>query len=644
MTRQNENTPTEMNGSVIPHSLFTEFDIDLFKNGKHYRLYNCFGAHEQMVKRKRGTYFAVWAPNARSVSVIGNFNYWDRNAHPLFARWDSSGIWEGFIPGVLNGELYKFSIEAPDGRTLEKADPFARFAELRPNTGSIVWDLDYKWKDGAWMNNRSEKNSLDAPISVYEVHLGSWMRSPETPELFLSYDDIAENLVSYIRDMGFTHVEFMPVAEHPFDGSWGYQVTGYFAPTSRFGDPQGFMRLVDKLHQENIGVYIDWVPAHFPGDPHGLYEFDGTHLYEHADPKKGFHPDWKSYIFNFGRNEVRSVMISNAMFWCELYHVDGLRVDAVASMLYLDYSRKEGEWIPNAFGGRENLENVSFLKELNETLYSHYPSIQTIAEESTSWTGVSRPTYAGGLGFGMKWMMGWMNDSLRYFERDPFYRQYHQNELTFSLVYAFTENFMLPLSHDEVVHGKQSLIYKMPGDDWQRFANLRLLYLWMFTHPGTKLLFQGSEFAQTAEWNHQQSLDWHLLQFSPHKGIRNFVRALNELYTNNPCLYEKNFDGTGFEWIDNSDHSNSVLVFMRKGNDPSERIIVALNMTPVPGTHYRIGLPAQKVYKEILNSDDEKFGGTGHYANTVHPEKIAWQNQPFSAEVMLPPLGGIVLR
>lgn len=640
-------TPAKSSSSsaaVLPHSLFSDFDIELFQAGKHYKLYNHFGAHAQTVKRKKGTYFSVWAPNAKSVRVVGNFNAWDKNTHHLFPRWDSSGIWEGFIPGIPKGELYKYCIESPSGELLEKADPFATFAELRPKTGSITWNLDYKWKDGAWMNNRENYNSLKAPMSVYEVHLASWMRSPETPELFLSYQDIAKNLVPYVKSMGFTHVEFMPVMEHPFDGSWGYQLTGYFAPSSRFGDPQGFMHLVDELHQAGIGVILDWVPAHFPGDAHGLYLFDGTHLYEHADPRKGFHPDWKSYIFNLGRNEVRSILISNAFFWLEQYHADGLRVDAVASMLYLDYSRKEGEWIPNEFGGRENLENVSFLKELNEAVYSHFPAVQTIAEESTSWTGVSRPTYLGGLGFGMKWMMGWMNDSLKYFEKDPYYRQYHQNELTFSLVYAFTENFMLPLSHDEVVHGKKSLIYKMPGDDWQRFANLRLLYLWMFTHPGTKLLFQGCEFAQTAEWNHQQSLDWHLLDFAPHKGIQQLVKSLNHLYRNYPALYEKNFEGTGFEWIDNTDHANSVIVFVRKGNNEEEKLVIAMNMTPVPRNNYRIGLPRNKSWKEILTTDHADFGGTNSLNMNIQVEKTPWQNQPFSAEVNLPPLGGIVLR
>lgn len=628
---------------VIAHSLFSDFDIELFKAGKHYRLYNHFGAHVISVKRKKGTYFSVWAPNAHSVSVIGNFNFWNKEEHHLFPRWDSSGIWEGFIPGITEGELYKYCIKAPDGRYLEKADPFAHYAELRPKTSSISWSLDYKWKDAKWMKNRHQANSLNAPFSVYEVHLSSWRRSPDNPEAYLSYDDIARDLVPYVQDLGFTHVEFMPVMEHPFDGSWGYQLTGYFAPTARFGDPQGFMRLVDALHQAGIGVFLDWVPAHFPGDAHGLYEFDGTHLYEHADPRKGFHPDWKSYIFNLGRTEVRSIMISNAIFWLDQYHIDGLRVDAVASMLYLDYSRKEGEWVPNEFGGREHLENVSFLKEMNEAVYGNYPDVQTIAEESTSWPGVSRPTFAGGLGFGMKWMMGWMNDSLRYFERDPYYRQFHQNELTFSLVYAFTENFMLPLSHDEVVHGKKSLIYKMPGDDWQRFANLRLLYTWMFTHPGTKLLFQGCEFAQTSEWNHEKSLDWHLLDFAPHQGIQHIIRKLNELYKTYPALHAKNFEGTGFEWIDNSDHANSVIIYCRKGNQPNERMVIAMNLTPVPRQDYRIGLPHNGEWKEVLNSDDIAFGGTGQFTANIKAEDLPWQSQQYSALVNLPPLGAIVI-
>lgn len=633
-----------VHGRVIPHSRFSEFDINLFRAGKHQKLYQHFGAHHTEVQGVEGVYFAVWAPNAAVVSVIGNFNYWNPDEALLFSRWDSSGIWEGFIPGVNKGEAYKFAIRTPDGRLLEKGDPFASYWELRPRTASISWDREYSWNDAAWMNQRAERNSLHSPISVYEVHLGSWMRNPEKPEGFLSYRELAVKLVDYVKDMQFTHVEFMPVMEFPFDGSWGYQGVGYFAPTSRFGNPQDFMYLIDALHNAGIAVILDWVPAHFPGDAHGLYEFDGTHLYEHADPRKGFHPDWKSYIFNLGRMEVRSFMLSSAMFWLDVCHADGLRVDAVASMLYLDYSRNAGEWIPNESGGRENLENVSFFKELNEMVYSNFSGVQTIAEESTSWPGVSRPTYTGGLGFGMKWMMGWMNDSLRYFERDPYYRQYHQNEITFSLVYAFTENFMLPFSHDEVVHGKKSLVYKMPGDDWQRFANLRLLYMWMYTHPGTKLLFQGCEFAQTSEWNHEQSLDWHLLQYEPHYGMQKLIRELNVLYKSQPALYERNFDGNGFEWIDASDHANSVLIYMRKGNNEADNLIIALNMTPVPRENYRIGLPFDGKWTEIINSDDSLFYGSNVKNGDVIAQAIPWQNRPFSGTVNLPPLGGLVLK
>ncbi len=629
---------------VMPYSLFTDFDVNLFKAGKHYRLYRHFGAHPVEMDGVKGTYFAVWAPNAKSVSVIGNFNHWNAADAPLMARWDSSGIWEGFLPGCEKGEAYKYSIETKDGNRLEKGDPFATYWEKRPKTASITWNNNYQWKDEGWMRDREKHNSLSAPYSVYELHLASWRRSPNNPEEFLSYDAIAYSLIPYIQEMKFTHVELMPVMEHPFDGSWGYQVTGYFAPSSRFGNPQGFMQLVDRLHQAGIGVILDWVPAHFPGDAHGLYQFDGTHLYEHEDPRKGFHPDWKSYIFNLGRNEIRSFMISNALYWLDVFHADGLRVDAVASMLYLDYSRKAGEWVPNQLGGRENLDSISFFKELNETVYTEFPGVQTIAEESTSWSGVSRPTYTGGLGFGMKWMMGWMNDSLKYFELDPYYRQYHQNDITFSLIYAFTENFMLPLSHDEVVHGKKSLIYKMPGDDWQRFANLRLLYLWMFTHPGTKLMFMGDEFAQTAEWNHQTSLDWHLLQYEPHKGMQAFVKALNTLYREQPALFVKSFEGTGFEWIDASDSANSVIIFMRKANKAEDNLVIAMNMTPVPRTNYRVGLPTGGKWMELLNSDDKKFWGSGMSAGKINADNIPWQGKSYSAEITLPPLGGVILK
>ncbi|MEL6140468.1 MAG: 1,4-alpha-glucan branching protein GlgB, partial [Bacteroidota bacterium] len=486
--------------SVKAHSLLTDYDINLFRSGKHFRIYEKLGSRVLEVDGESGVYFAVWAPNAVSVSVIGSFNDWDRSASPLNARWDSSGIWEGFIPGVGNGALYKYAIDARDGRQLEKGDPYARLWETPPKTASLVWDTWYEWSDDSWMEERLAHNSLDGPFSVYEVHLGSWKKKKSGHES-LSYRELATELVDYVREMGFTHVEFLPVMEHPYYPSWGYQITGYFAPSSRYGGPQDFMYLVDALHQAGIGVILDWVPSHFPYDSHGLADFDGTHLYEHADPKKGFHPDWKSAIFNYGRNEVRSFLISNALFWLDRYHIDGLRVDAVASMLYLDYSRKAGEWVPNHFGGNENLEAIDFLREFNTTVYAEYPDTVTIAEESTSWTGVSRPVYAGGLGFGMKWMMGWMHDTLKYFQNDPVHRSYHHGEITFSLIYAFTENFMLPLSHDEVVHGKGPIIDRMPGDEWQRFANMRALYGYMYTHPGAKLLFMGDEFGQTSEWS-----------------------------------------------------------------------------------------------------------------------------------------------
>jgi 1,4-alpha-glucan branching enzyme len=634
----------KQNERVIHHSLFKASDVEAFRNGSHFSLYKHFGAHPKKVKGVEGTYFAVWAPNARSVSVIGNFNHWSHHEHTLFVRWDSSGIWEGFLPGVLSGEAYKFAIETPSGEVLEKADPFATFAEIRPQTASISWQWKYRWKDANWMKKRAATNLLHAPCSVYEVHLGSWQRDPSDPGRFLGYSELADKLVPYVQEMGFTHVEFMPVMEHPFDGSWGYQVTGYFAPSSRFGTTQDFAQLVDRFHQAGIGVILDWVPAHFPNDAHGLYRFDGTHLYEHEDPRKGYHPDWKTYIFNLSRGEVRSFMKSSAAFWLDIFHVDALRVDAVASMLYLDYSRNAGEWVPNHLGGRENLDSVSFFIELNEVLYSHFPGIQTIAEESTSWPGVSHPTYAGGLGFGMKWMMGWMNDSLRYFERGPYYRKFHQNEITFSLVYAFTENFMLPLSHDEVVHGKHSLIYKMPGDDWQRMANLRLLYSWMYTHPGAKLLFMGGEFAQTSEWNHQQSLDWHLCDYAPHAGIQKFVKDLNHLYSSSPGLYERSMQANGFEWIDSSDHEQCVLVYLRRGEHEEDNVVVVLNLTPIPRPQYRIGLPGEGNWQIVLSSDAVEYGGSGFGNNAVTVNDIPWQGRLVSVELDLPPLGALVLK
>ncbi|WP_343589840.1 1,4-alpha-glucan branching protein GlgB [Flavobacterium sp.] len=623
---------------VIAHSLFTDFDIDLFKAGKHFRLYEKLGAHLIEVNGVKGVYFAVWAPTAQAVSVIGDFNYWTQGEHSLNVRWDSSGIWEGFIPDISKGALYKYKIQSNiNGVVTEKADPFARYCEKPPHTASVVWDLDYKWKDDNWMQNRQDFNALDKPYSVYEVHLGSWKRGDHNR--FLTYLELADDLVKYVKETGFTHVEFMPIMEYPYDPSWGYQLTGYFAPTSRFGKPQDFMVLVDKLHQKGIGVILDWVPSHFPDDAHGLGFFDGSHLYEHPDRRKGYHPDWKSLVFNYGRNEVRAFLISNAVFWLQNYHIDGLRVDAVASMLYLDYSRKDGEWEANIFGGRENLDSISFLKEFNEVIYSNFDGIQTIAEESTSFPMVSRPTSFGGLGFGMKWMMGWMHDTLKYFEKETVYRKYHQNELTFSMTYAFTENFMLPFSHDEVVYGKKSLIYKMPGDEWQRFANLRLLYGYMFTHPGTKLLFMGAEFGQTGEWNFEQSLDWHLLQYDYHSGIKRLITDLNQLYKSQPALYEKQFTGGGFEWINYSDHQNAVLSYIRKGNNPDDNIIVVCNFTQVVRENYRIGIPRKGKLEEIFNSDAKIYGGSGiENSKILKIDSISYDGRDFSAELVLPPL------
>jgi len=630
--------------NVIPHSFFTDFDIQLFRAGKHFRLYEKLGAHPMTLNGTAGTYFAVYAPAAESVAVMGDFDGWQGNDYKLYVRWDQSGIWEGFIPGVGKGDLYKYKIHSTiDGQVLEKADPFARFCEVRPKTASIIWEDSYPWHDDQWMATRKERNALNKPFSVYEMHFGSWRRNVEENRP-LTYREMADQLVEYIKETGFTHVELMPVMEHPYDPSWGYQITGFFAPTSRFGNPEDFKYFVDRLHQNDIGIILDWVPSHFPEDAHGLGNFDGSKVYEHPDRRRGFHPDWKSLIFNYGRNEVKSFLISNALFWLDQYHADGLRVDAVASMLYLDYSREAGEWEPNIYGGNENLEAIAFLKDFNEAVYGNYPDVQTIAEESTSFPGVTRPVYLGGLGFGMKWMMGWMHDTLEYFKKEPIYRRFHQNEITFSLVYAFTENFMLPLSHDEVVYGKGAIIDRMPGDEWQRFANLRTLYAFMFTHPGTKLLFMGSEFGQTSEWNFQGSLDWHLLQYAPHQGVRALMKDLNHFYRTQPALFERSFSAEGFEWIDISDADASVITFLRKGEDEQNDLLIACNFTPVVRENYRIGAPAAGEWRELLNTDHPDYWGSGVLnAGKMVAEATPANGRSHSVSVTLPPLGVIVL-
>ncbi len=634
---------TEPHTTFESFSLLTDYDIHLFRSGKHYKLYEKLGSHPVNAKGQEGTYFGVWAPNATSVSVIGYFNNWKAGEHPLYPRWDGSGIWENFFAGVRHGEAYRYAIHSNTGEFQEKADPFAFYSESAPRTASIVWDSQYDWKDQEWLDQRKKSIGQPKPYSVYEVHFGSWKRKDSNQSL--TYAEMAHELVPYVKEMGFTHVEFLPLMEHPFYGSWGYQLTGYFAPTSRYGSPEDFKYMIDCFHREGIGVILDWVPSHFPGDVHGLYKFDGTHLYEHADPRKGFHPDWKSYIFNYGRNEVRSFLISNALFWIDQFHIDGLRVDAVASMLYLDYSRKAGEWIPNEHGGNENLEAISFLKEMNEVVYSQFPDAITIAEESTSWSGVSRPTYLGGLGFGQKWMMGWMHDSLHYFQLDPIHRKYHQNEITFSIMYAFTENFMLPLSHDEVVHGKGSLFGRMPGDEWQKFANLRLLFSYMYTHPGTKLLFMGGEFAQSAEWNHERSLDWHLLDYDFHRGVKTIVSDLNKLYRSERALYQYAFEHKGFQWVDYGDRENSVIAFQRHGEHKEEVMIVVCNFTPAVRQHYRIGVPYRGQWKEVFNSDDRKYMGSGVMnVGLLMTSPVKLHQRDYSVSLTLPPLGMVVLK
>ncbi|TVM00089.1 MAG: 1,4-alpha-glucan branching enzyme [Candidatus Brocadia sp. WS118] len=627
-------------------SLFTDHDIYLFKEGNHFRLYNKLGSHRIATGGITGVYFAVWAPNAESVSVVGDFNQWNKASHPLTPRKDESGIWERFIEGIENGTVYKYHIISRHQNYMaDKGDPFALRWETPPKTASLVWDLNYEWNDHAWMNTRHKANSLEVPFAIYEIHLGSWKRVPEEGNRFLTYKEMAHYLADYLKEMGFTHVELLPITEHPFYGSWGYQTVGYFAPTSRYGTPQDFMYFVDYLHQHGIGVILDWVPSHFPTDEHGLVYFDGTHLYEHADPKKGFHPDWKSYIFNYGRNEVRNFLISSSFFWLDKYHIDGLRVDAVASMLYLDYSRKEGEWIPNQYGGRENLEAIAFIKRFNEAVYEAYPSVQTIAEESTAWPMVSKPIYVGGLGFGMKWNMGWMNDTLAYFTKDPLYRKYYNNQLTFSIMYAFSENFVLPFSHDEVVHGKGSLVGKMPGDEWQRCANLRLLFGYMYGHPGKKLLFMGDEFAQVKEWHHEESLEWHVLQYPFHLGVQRWVKDLNHLYRSEPALYERDFSIDGFEWIDFHDWECNVISFIRKGKSKDDVILVVGNFTPVPRHNYRVGIPLGGFWKEALNSDATVYGGSGQgNFGGVDASPVPIHGRAYSLSLTLPPLGILILK
>lgn len=627
-------------------SLLTEQDTHLFKEGTHYRLYEKLGSHVITHEGQQGVYFSVWAPNAQAVSVLGDFNQWNKTAHPLSIRWDSSGLWEGFIPGLERGTVYKYHVVSKyNNYRADKADPFAFHTELPPKTASVVWDFQYSWADQEWMKNRHQANSLKAPMATYEMHFGSWRRVIEEGNRSLTYREAAQQLVQYITGMGFTHVEFLPMMEHPFYGSWGYQTLGYFAPTSRYGMPEDFMYLVDALHQNGIGVILDWVPSHFPSDIHGLVYFDGTHLYEHADPKKGFHPDWKSYIFDHGRKEVGAFLISSALFWLDKYHIDGLRVDAVASMLYLNYSRYDGEWVPNRYGGKENIEAIEFLKELNKTVYACFPDVQMIAEESTAWSGVSRPLYAGGLGFGMKWNMGWMHDVLVYFSKDPIYRKYHHNDLTFSFLYTFTENFVLSFSHDEVVHGKGSLINRMPGDDWQKFANLRLLLGYMYAHPGKKLLFMGGEIAQRSEWSHEKSLDWHLLQYASHQGVQKWTQDLNGLYKKEPSLFLHDFQTSGFQWIDGGDWQKSIIIFMRQGDLADDKIVIICNFTPETRFGYRVGVPTQGLWKELLNSDGKEYGGSGQ-GNFGGKKTEVVKSHGFaqSLSLTLPPLGILFLK
>jgi 1,4-alpha-glucan branching enzyme len=631
-----------MSAVAAPRLALSGHDLYLFREGTHSRLYQKLGAH--LVDG--ATEFAVWAPNAASVAVVGDFNGWDPRRHPMRQTSDASGIWHGRVSEGRQGSVYKYHIVSKHaGYKVDKADPYAFRCEMPPKTGSVVWDLDYEWHDTEWMGSRGRRNALDAPQAVYEVHLGSWMRSPDHPDRFLGYRDLAPKLAEYAKRMGFTHVELMPIMEHPFYGSWGYQCTGYFAPSSRYGTPQDLMWFVDHLHQAGIGVILDWVPSHFPWDPHGLGFFDGTHLYEHSDPRQGHHPEWASAIFNYGRNEVRSFLSSSAHFWLELFHADGLRVDAVASMLYLDYGRKHGEWIANRHGGRENLDAIEFLRFLNETLYRDFPDIQTIAEESTAWPQVSRPNYLGGLGFGLKWNMGWMHDTLNYMKRDPVYRKHHHDSLTFSLWYAFHENFVLPLSHDEVVHGKGSLIGRMPGDDWRQFANLRLLFAYMWAHPGKKLLFMGGEFGQRREWTHDGSLEWHVLQYPLHQGAQRWVADLNRTYRENPALHKKDFSADGFRWVQRGDWEQSALSFLRLAGDQAPPVLAVFNFTPVPRFNYRVGVPRGGYWRELLNSNAEIYGGSGlGNCGGADALPMPYEEYSHSLTLTLPPLAAMFLK
>jgi len=625
------------------HSLFTDFDIDLFNSGTHYKLYQKFGSHIIELEGEEGVYFAVFAPSASKVEVIGDFNDWSGHDHELYVRWDSSGIWEGFISGVKKGALYKYRISSNHDRKIrEKADPYARLYEMPPKSASVVWTDDHQWKDSTWMSNRKSANSLESPISVYELHLGSWKKN-HAEGRSLHYSELATELVDYVSEMGYTHVEFLPIMEHPYYPSWGYQCTGFFAPTSRFGNPMELKILVDALHQAGVGVFLDWVPAHFPSDEHALADFDGSQLYEHPDPKKGIHPDWNSLIFNYERPQIRSFLMSSAHFWCDLFHADGLRVDAVASMIYLDYSRNDGEWEANEFGENEYIAAIQLLKDLNKSIYHEYPDVQMIAEESTAFFGVTRPVHFGGLGFGLKWMMGWMNDTLEYIEKEPIYRRYHQNDITRSLLYAFSENFMLPLSHDEVVHGKKSMLSKMPGDEWQQFANLRLLYIYMFTHPGQKINFMGGEIAQKEEWDVDKSVSWELLEQAPHKGMQSLVKDLNNLFRSEPSLHKYNYGSEGFEWLDTSDSDNSVISFIRKSD--KDYVIIILNFTPTKHDAYEIGVYDDRTLEEIFSPDNDKYYGSGSLnGNIFKPVEKQVHGKPYAIRVTLPSLSGIILK